>query len=87
MVLFCPLLQWHHYRPISRTIPASGCRPHSRTAESCKGNDYRLAVAVAYKMEYVFIKFVGTHKQYDAVDAATVGPLCRSRVRTCCAKT
>ena len=27
---------------------------------------------VAYKMQYVFIKFIGTHKQYDAVDAASV---------------
>jgi mRNA interferase HigB len=31
-----------------------------------------LIVAVAYKMQYVFIKFIGTHKQYDAVDAAIV---------------
>lgn len=44
----------------------------NRVVFNIKGNDYRLIVAVAYKMQYVFIKFVGTHKQYDAVDAATV---------------
>jgi mRNA interferase HigB len=37
-----------------------------------KGNDYRLIVAVSYKLGIVHIKFVGTHKQYDAVDAETV---------------
>lgn len=37
-----------------------------------KGNDFRLVVAVAYHFGAVYIKFVGTHKQYDAIDADTV---------------
>ena len=37
-----------------------------------KGNDYRLIVAIAYKVGLVYIKFTGTHAQYDAVDAETV---------------
>jgi len=45
---------------------------NNRVVFNIKGNDYRLIVAVAYKMQYVFIKFVGTHAQYDAIDAATV---------------
>ena len=31
-----------------------------------------LVVAVAYKLGVVYVKFIGTHKQYDAVDAETV---------------
>jgi len=37
-----------------------------------KGNDYRLIVAVAYRFRAIYIKFVGTHAQYNQVDAATV---------------
>jgi mRNA interferase HigB len=37
-----------------------------------KGNDYRLIVAFAYKKQWAYVKFIGTHKQYDSVDAATV---------------
>ena len=37
-----------------------------------KGNDYRLIVAIAYKMQYVYVKFIGTHADYDKVDATTV---------------
>lgn len=43
-----------------------------RMVFNIKGNDYRLVVAVAYRYGALYIKFVGTHKQYDAVDADTV---------------
>ena len=32
----------------------------------------RLVVAVAYRYQSVYIKFVGTHAQYDAIDVLTV---------------
>jgi mRNA interferase HigB len=31
-----------------------------------------MIVAIAYRVGIVYIKFIGTHAQYDAVDAATV---------------
>ena len=37
-----------------------------------KGNDYRLVVAVQYQLGIVYIRFVGTHQDYDRVNAATV---------------
>ena len=37
-----------------------------------RGNDYRLIVSVAYQFNAVYIKFIGTHKQYDAIDADTI---------------
>jgi len=43
-----------------------------RVVFNIKGNDYRLIVSVAYKFQAVYIKFIGTHKQYDAVDADTI---------------
>jgi len=44
----------------------------NRVVFNIKGNDYRLIVSVAYKMQWVCVKFVGTHKHYDAIDAETV---------------
>ncbi|KAF1033654.1 MAG: mRNA interferase toxin HigB [Pseudomonas sp.] len=43
-----------------------------RVVFNIKGNDYRLVVAVAYRYGALYIKFVGTHKQYDAIDADTI---------------
>jgi mRNA interferase HigB len=37
-----------------------------------RGNTHRLIVAVAYKHEIIFIKFIGTHEEYDRIDAGTV---------------
>ncbi|NJS35715.1 MAG: type II toxin-antitoxin system HigB family toxin [Brachymonas sp.] len=43
-----------------------------RVVFSLKGNDYRLVAAVAYNMGFVYVKFVGTHAEYDLIDANTV---------------
>ena len=37
-----------------------------------RGNRYRLVVVVKFMMGYVFIRFVGTHDEYDKIDASTV---------------
>ncbi len=46
----------------------------NRVVFNIKGNEFRLVVAVAYRFKALYIKFVGTHAQYDAIDAATVEP-------------
>ena len=37
-----------------------------------KGNDYRLVVAIQYQNGIVYIRFVGTHQEYDRINAAMV---------------
>lgn len=37
-----------------------------------KGNDYRLVVSIDYDFQILFIRFVGTHKQYDKIDVKTI---------------
>lgn len=44
----------------------------NRVVFNIKGNDYRLIVAVAWRFQVVYIKFIGTHAGYDRIDAATV---------------
>ena len=51
-----------------------GIIANNRVVFNIKANDYRLVVAFAYRTQRGFIKFIGTHAQYDEVDAATVEP-------------
>ena len=45
---------------------------NNRVVFNIKGNDYRLVVMVRYDKGLMFVKFVGTHSQYDKIDAVTV---------------
>jgi mRNA interferase HigB len=43
-----------------------------RVVFNIKGNSYRLVVSVDYRRQIVFIKWLGTHVQYDKIDVRTV---------------
>ena len=45
--------------------------PNNRAVFNIKGNDYRLVVAVRYDRQIMFIRFVGTHAEYNRIDART----------------
>lgn len=46
------------------------------------GNKYRLIVHVAYQHKRVLVKFVGTHSEYDDLDARMVGRRTTTKVRS-----
>lgn len=43
-----------------------------RVVFNIKGNDYRLVVAINYRHQIVFIKWLGSHADYDRIDVKTV---------------
>ncbi|HEX7556772.1 MAG TPA: type II toxin-antitoxin system HigB family toxin [Leptolinea sp.] len=45
---------------------------NNRVVFNIKGNNYRLVVLVVYQHGVVYIRFVGTHEEYDRIDAITV---------------
>ena len=45
---------------------------NDRVIFNIRGNRYRLVVAVKYDFFCVYIRFLGTHAEYDEIDAATV---------------
>ncbi len=66
--------QWQQPQDIKRWHANASFLPGNRVVFNIHGNAYRLVVAVAYRYGAIYIKFIGTHAQYDAVDAATVEP-------------
>ena len=76
-----PLKAWHEEAAKAAWAQPADIKAQYRSASvlknrrvvfNIKGNDYRLVVAIAYRLQVVYVKFVGTHKEYDAIDAETV---------------
>lgn len=63
---------WVQPAEIKEKYRSASILKNRRVVFNIKGNDFRLIVAVAYRFQAVYIKFIGTHEQYDAVDAETV---------------
>lgn len=45
---------------------------NNRIVFNIKGNKYRIVVSAQYRHKIVFIRFIGTHSEYDKIDAETV---------------
>lgn len=64
--------EWKTPQDIKNQYASASFLPNNRVVFNIKGNDHRLIVAVAYRLGVLYIKFVGTHKDYDRIDATTV---------------
>ena len=65
---------WIHPLNVKDRYSSASFAGKNRVGFNIKGNDYRLIVAVAYRIGVVDIKFVGTHGEYDKIDASSVEP-------------
>ncbi len=61
--------RWKDPHDIKRRYPSASILPGGRVVFNLGGNKYRLIAAVRYDIGLVFIRFVGTHAEYDRVDA------------------
>ena len=57
---------------IRRAVPKSKVLNRDRVRFEVAGGDYRLIAAFDFRRQIAFVKFVGTHAEYDAIDALTV---------------
>ncbi len=64
--------QWAQPSEIKALYRSASILKNRRVVFNIKGNDYRLVAAVAFKLSVVYVKFIGTHAQYDKIDAETV---------------
>jgi mRNA interferase HigB len=63
---------WKTPADIRNTYRNASIVGNNRVVFNIRGNQYRLIVAVQYQHGIVYIRFVGTHQEYDAVDAAAI---------------
>lgn len=57
---------------LKKQFPSADVRPGNRVIFDIKGNSYRLIVKIHYNTKIVFIRFVGTHAEYEQIDPDTI---------------
>ena len=64
--------EWKNSQEVKKIFGNASIIGNNRVVFNIKGNDYRLVTYMVYKYQKVFIRFVGTHKEYDKIDSRTV---------------
>jgi mRNA interferase HigB len=63
---------WENPQQVKAQFRNASILKDSRVVFNIKGNHYRLIVKINYPYKVVYIRFVGTHRQYDEIDVETV---------------
>ena len=64
--------EWNTPDDIKQRYPSADILPGNRVVLNIKGNHYRLVVKIHYNTGIVYIRFVGTHAEYDKIDAEII---------------
>ena len=63
---------WATLADVKRAIRNASILKDGRVVFNIAGNKYRLVVWINYPYRVVYVRFIGTHRQYDRIDAQTV---------------
>ena len=63
---------WSHPNDIKAEYPSASILADNRIVFNIKGNRYRLIVKINYSYQMVWIRFIGTHAEYDKIDATNI---------------
>jgi mRNA interferase HigB len=64
--------KWTNFADIKRNFNSVDNVGNQRYVFNVKGNRYRLVVVIQFVHGYVYIRFVGTHNEYDKIDCKTI---------------
>ena len=63
---------WASPQDVKAQFRSASILKDSRVVFNIKGNNYRVVVKINYPYRIVYVRFVGTHKQYDKIDVENV---------------
>ena len=63
---------WKSPQKIKKNYPNASIISDNRVVFNIKGNNYRLVVKFNYKYGWAWIRFIGTHSEYDKINAEKI---------------
>ncbi|MEX2044933.1 MAG: type II toxin-antitoxin system HigB family toxin [Opitutus sp.] len=64
--------RWKSFTDIKARYRSADTLPGNRVVFNVKGHSYRLVSAIHFNTGIVYIRFIGTHAEYDRIDATTI---------------
>ena len=64
--------KWTCFADIKETYNSVDSIGNQRYVFNIKGNNYRLVVIIKFTIQFVYIRFIGTHKEYDKINCLTI---------------
>jgi len=63
---------WGNFNEIKSDYPSASLLADNRVVFNIKGNNYRLIVKINFVYQMIWIRFIGTHSEYDKINAKTI---------------
>ena len=60
---------WKHFNELKYEYPNASILEDNRVCFNIKGNSYRLIVKINFSYQMIWIRFIGTHAEYEKLDA------------------
>ena len=61
--------KWNNLNELKLEYPNASILENNRVCFNIKGNNYRLIVKINFPYQMVWIRFIGTHAEYDKINA------------------
>ncbi len=59
--------EWTCFADVKKTFNSVDNVGNQRYVFNIKGNDYRLIIVIKFAIKFIYIRFIGTHKEYDKI--------------------
>lgn len=66
------MADWKSLQDIKKTFNSVDYVGNQRYVFNIKGNDYRLVVVIQFTPKFIYVRFIGTHAEYDRIDCSTI---------------
>lgn len=64
--------EWCCFADVKKTFSSADSVGNQRYVFNIKGNNFRLVVVIKFTIQFVYIRFIGTHKEYDKIDCRNI---------------
>ncbi|MGJ1203962.1 type II toxin-antitoxin system HigB family toxin [Sphingobacterium lactis] len=64
--------QWKSFNELKLDYPSVSLLGENRVCFNIKGNNYRLIVKINFIYQMIWIRFIGTHEEYNKIDSKTI---------------